>query len=159
MSDSLQPHGRYPPGSFVHGISQARILEWVAISYSRESSWHRDWNCISRLLLWQADSLPLEPPGKPNVFTHDSKWQRVRDTPCFVGLIEVPPFPFQRLGPPGRSYDNSGLMMLMVIITIIHVHKQGQSFKAFSWGKRMMGYFQEKFPVSRIISRLYLSGP
>ena len=28
-----------PPGSAVHGISQDRILEWVAISFSRESSW------------------------------------------------------------------------------------------------------------------------
>ena len=27
-----------PPGSFVHGILQARILEWVAISFSRGSS-------------------------------------------------------------------------------------------------------------------------
>ena len=27
------------PGSFVHGIFQARIVEWVALSYSRESSW------------------------------------------------------------------------------------------------------------------------
>ena len=31
-----------PPHSSVHGISQARILEWVAISFSRESSWPRD---------------------------------------------------------------------------------------------------------------------
>ena len=31
-----------PPGSSVHGILQARILEWVAISYSRESSQPRD---------------------------------------------------------------------------------------------------------------------
>ena len=36
-----------PPGSSVHGISQARILEWVAISSSRESSWPRDWTLIS----------------------------------------------------------------------------------------------------------------
>ena len=28
-----------PPGSSVHGILQARILEWVAISFSRASSW------------------------------------------------------------------------------------------------------------------------
>ena len=35
MSDSLQPHGLYSaPGSSVHGILQARILEWVAISFS-----------------------------------------------------------------------------------------------------------------------------
>ena len=30
-----------PPGSSVHGIFQARILEWVAISFSRRSSWPR----------------------------------------------------------------------------------------------------------------------
>ena len=38
MSDSLQPHGLSPPGSSVHGVLQARILEWVAISFSRGSS-------------------------------------------------------------------------------------------------------------------------
>ena len=32
-----------PPGSSVHGILQARILEWVAISFSRGSSRPRDW--------------------------------------------------------------------------------------------------------------------
>ena len=31
-----------PPGSTVHGILQARILEWVTISFSRGSSWPRD---------------------------------------------------------------------------------------------------------------------
>ena len=36
-----------PPGSSVHGIFQARILEWVAISYSRGSSQPRYWTCIS----------------------------------------------------------------------------------------------------------------
>ena len=36
-----------PPGSSVHGIFQARILEWVAISSSRGSSWPKDWTCVS----------------------------------------------------------------------------------------------------------------
>ena len=36
-----------PSGSSVHGILQARILEWVAISYSRGSSWPRDWTQVS----------------------------------------------------------------------------------------------------------------
>ena len=45
------------PGSSVHGILQARILEWVAISFSRESSQPRDWTQVShivgrRLNLW-----------------------------------------------------------------------------------------------------------
>ena len=33
--------------SSVHGISQARILEWLTISFSRGSSWLRDWTCTS----------------------------------------------------------------------------------------------------------------
>ena len=44
------------PDSSVHGILQARILEWAAISSSRGSSQPRDWTC---LLCWQADSLLL----------------------------------------------------------------------------------------------------
>ena len=35
------------PGSFIHGIFQARVLEWVAISFSRGSSWPRDWTQVS----------------------------------------------------------------------------------------------------------------
>ena len=36
-----------PSGSSVHGIFQARILEWVTIPFSRGSSWPRDQTCIS----------------------------------------------------------------------------------------------------------------
>ena len=36
-----------PPGSSVHGISQARMLEQFAISYSRGSSLPRNWTCVS----------------------------------------------------------------------------------------------------------------
>ena len=36
-----------PPGSPIHGILQARILEWVAISFSRESFWLRDRTQVS----------------------------------------------------------------------------------------------------------------
>ena len=35
------------PGSSVHGILQARIVEWVAMPFSRVSSWPRDWTCIA----------------------------------------------------------------------------------------------------------------
>ena len=47
VSDSLWPHRRSQPGSSIHGIFQARVLEWVAISFSRESSWPRDWTQVS----------------------------------------------------------------------------------------------------------------
>ena len=39
-----------PPGSPVHGIFQARVLEWVAMSSCRGSSWPRDWTCIPYVL-------------------------------------------------------------------------------------------------------------
>ena len=49
--------------SSVHGISQARTLEWFAISFSRVSSWPRNWNrvsCIGRwiLYLWATQEVP-----------------------------------------------------------------------------------------------------
>ena len=51
MSDSCDPVDCSLPGSSVHGISQARILEWVASSFSWVSFWPRDWihvYCIGR---------------------------------------------------------------------------------------------------------------
>ena len=50
-----------PPGSSIHGIFQTRILECVAISFSRGFSPPRDQTQVSRI----ADSLTPEPPGKP----------------------------------------------------------------------------------------------
>ena len=38
-----------PPGSSVHGIFQARVLEWVAIPFSRGSSQPRDWTLVSSI--------------------------------------------------------------------------------------------------------------
>ena len=52
-----------PSGSSVHGISQARILEWVAISFSRGFFRPRDETCVSCLLHWQVGSLPLSYKG------------------------------------------------------------------------------------------------
>ena len=46
----------------VHGILQARILEWVAFPFSRGSSQPK---IEPRSPTLQADSLPAEPPGKP----------------------------------------------------------------------------------------------
>ena len=51
-----------PQGSSIHGILQWRILQWVAISFYRGSSWPGDGIWSPTL---QADSLPSESPGKP----------------------------------------------------------------------------------------------
>ena len=37
------------PGSSLHGILQARVLEWVAISFSRGSPQPRDWTRVSHI--------------------------------------------------------------------------------------------------------------
>ena len=59
VSNSLQRHELYT----VHGIPQARVLEWVAFLFSRGSS--------RSPTLW-ADSLPAEPQGKPKNTGADS---------------------------------------------------------------------------------------
>ena len=62
------------PGSSVHGILQARILEWVAMPTCRGSSRPRNRTCLLRLLHWQTGSLPLAPPREPcNVFAFPFK--------------------------------------------------------------------------------------
>ena len=42
LCPTLWHHDCSPPGSSVYGISQARIQEWIAIPFSRGSSWLRD---------------------------------------------------------------------------------------------------------------------
>ena len=66
------------PGSSVHGISQARILEWVAISFSRGSSQFRDWIHVS---CTAGRFFTTEPPGKPQLrhqFSSVQSLSRVR---------------------------------------------------------------------------------
>ena len=50
------------PGSSVHGILQARILEWLPFPFPGDLP---DSGVESESLALQADSLPSEPPGKP----------------------------------------------------------------------------------------------
>ena len=64
----LEPVGSSLPGSSVHGIFQARILEWVAISSSRGSTCPGIELVSPASLHLQADSLPLCHLGSPYVF-------------------------------------------------------------------------------------------
>ena len=48
-----------PSASSVHGIFQAKIMEWVAVSYSRESARPRDWihvSCLGRWILYHCST-------------------------------------------------------------------------------------------------------
>ena len=76
-----------PQDSSVHGIFQARILEWVAISSSKGIFPTQGSNpCLLHLLPWQVDSLPTAPPGKLRSSEH---LLIVTQTSCEVHLLDV----------------------------------------------------------------------
>ena len=74
------PMGCSPPGSSVRGVLQARILEWVAMSFSRASSWSGDWThvlCVprtGRCVLYHCTlGKPQTPTGYPTIqFSSDT---------------------------------------------------------------------------------------
>ena len=78
----------------VHGILQARILEWVAVPFSRGSSQPRDWPQWPSL---QVDSLPAEPQGSPRMlewiaYPSSSGSSRPRNRtrfPCIAGRVFI----------------------------------------------------------------------
>ena len=60
------PMGYSPPGSSVHGVFQARILEWGCYFLLQGAFLTQGLNpCLLCALHWQVDSLPQSPPGKP----------------------------------------------------------------------------------------------
>ena len=72
------------PGSSAHGISQVRILEWVAISFSKASFWHRDPTCvcyIGRQILYlrHQGSLPQRICALKNILNKHSSTNNVKD--------------------------------------------------------------------------------
>ena len=76
------PRDCSPPSSSVHGIFQARILEWVTITYSRGSSQPRD---QSRVSCTAGGFLTTKPPGKPmraGVVVKSPGCARLFATPC-----------------------------------------------------------------------------
>ena len=87
-----------PPGSSVHGILQARTLEWVAMPSSRGSSWPRDGTQVSHIAggfftLWATK--PLYSKGDPKFHTIWSLCQltiivlKKKTTSKFIKLNEI----------------------------------------------------------------------
>ena len=65
VSESLRLHRCSLPSSSVHGILQTRILEWVAMSSSRGSSWSRGWIHVSHGFCTAGWFFTTEPLGSP----------------------------------------------------------------------------------------------
>ena len=92
------------PAFSVHGILQARILAWVAIPFSRGSSWHRDQTCISfvsctdRQFLYHWHHLG----SPPSITGTHIKWQKTIATESNDNQCISQP------GLPGRSHQTKG---------------------------------------------------
>ena len=70
------------PGCSVLGILQARILEVVAMSFSRGSFWARDWTLVSCISLILGEFFTTEPPGKPRSGPF-SRWKIIPQRPDY----------------------------------------------------------------------------
>ena len=81
-------------GSSVYGISQARILEWVAISFSRGSSWIRNQthvSCVGRWILYHWERSGRQSKGEQEA-DHLGIRDPLRDVSsllCFVSLLGI----------------------------------------------------------------------
>ena len=77
------PTGCSPLGFFAHRMTQARILLWVVIPFSRGSFQPRDWTQVSQVSALQGNSLPAELPGKPQkhiyIYMYTEYWSGL---PC-----------------------------------------------------------------------------
>ena len=126
-----------PPGSFVHQISQARILEWVAISSSRGSSRPRDWTCISCMV---GGFFTTESPGKsavkqvlapldglilyllllhPNAVKYTSHWlSSTRKPPSYPPALLLSTFNSWMVSDHLLSLQNSSQLWLWLLPTI-----------------------------------------
>ena len=107
-STLCDPMGCCPPGSLVHVIFKARILEWLAISFSRGSSWARDQTWVS----WSwCNNIINKVHNKCSV--HESPWNHFSHLPgrwknCLSGN--------QALGPESLGaavYSKDSMMMIM----------------------------------------------
>ena len=80
MSDSCNPMKCSLPGSSVHGILQARIPEWVAISFSRGTSLPKNWTQVSRIAgRWFTDTgATQEAQTSPDILYNPCPSSRIR---------------------------------------------------------------------------------
>ena len=111
-----------PPGSSAHGILQARILEWVAIPFSRDLP-NRE--IEPKFPALQANSLPSEPPGKSK-----------NTGGCNLSLLQWI-FPTQEL--------NQGLLHCRQILYQLSYQESDTSFHVSTWLSDSAGVFDQNF--------------
>ena len=171
-----------PPGSSVHEIFQARILEWVAMPSSRGSFWPWNWTCVSCLLHWQVTSLPLVLPVKPEVYIvvccsvseSDSLqphelWHRVLSCPSLSPRVYLNSCPLSQWCHPTisssvvpfasclQSFQHQGLFQWISsshqVAKVLELQLQHQSFQ---WIVRVGFLFSFSFRIDCLNAVLYI---
>ena len=75
-----------PPGSSVHGLSQARMLEWVVLPFSRGFAQPRDRTCVSCIGRWILYHLSHQ--GSPVMCNWGKFWTRHKETKSPTATFE-----------------------------------------------------------------------
>ena len=109
------PNDYSPPGSSVHGILQARMLDWVAIPFSRGSSWSRDQTRVSCIACICAKSLQSCPAlcdpvnsSLPGFSIHGDSLGKNIGVGCHAQLQGI--FPMQGSNPCLLNWQASSLL-------------------------------------------------
>ena len=146
------------PGSSAHGILQARILEWVANPFSRESSWRRDWTWVSCIggrffTIWVIREVH-------NWKSKDLKWVSLEDPWFWVARL---PLTFQEClctkslqmhltlcdpvdcSPPGSSVH--GILQARILEQVAI-----SSWRASSWPRDQTLVSYDPIPVGRFFT-------
>ena len=139
-----------PPGSSVHGISQARILEWVAISFSRRSSQPGNWTWVScivgrgftvwatREVLWRRHAIIYQTGIDRDTATDTDElhwWLSDTEPACNAGDLGSLPglrrFPWRRKWQPAPVFLPG------------KSHGQRSLVSCNAWGRKRVGHHQE----------------
>ena len=129
-------------GSSVHGILQARVLEWVAMPSSRGSSQPRDWTQVSCAA---GRFFTTEPPGKPFVTSHH-QIQAAHDS---LEIRETAPSlpPLDITGPAWFKGFNPFSLILSRIWLYYHPHlkEKNSKFQVYHYLYQHPNYFSQTY--------------
>ena len=123
MSDSCDPMDCRPPGSSVHGILQARILEWVAISFPDHRSSEEHGTKMGKIPLYEGQPFPRNSPDS-------LQWPEAR-TLLLCGVCGRPQGPGKAPAELGlcvwlpavkEHLQSSSLLLFWFISMLLHNH-------------------------------------
>ena len=121
-----------PPGSSVHEILQARLLEWVAIPFSRGSSWPRNWTQVSCIAggfftIWDTRKASVE---HTNIFSQSPR-SRGKVHGCLVTQLCPTLCDSMDCSPPGSSVQ--GMFQARILEWVAVPFSRGSNLQLLRW--------------------------